>query len=356
MLRLRPEVEQCHPSLSGAVGSLLALDFEELQLDALDAATAAFTQLEKTPSLEPRIRYRLAVQFCFSCLLEADKALLIHEDLEEYIGKLGRQVAATVVEDRPPPGERNRPVDQQREAALASVIAEATTTSPNDHRPRILTLPTGLGKTRCAAAWAFHLRARQEANGEPRPKIFVVLPFLSVIEQTARVYREELLELPVGAPANDAIRLQVSDIDSQRMMLRVLGGKGNKDRFTLLSERLLSELRAYWRRFRPQPWLFPGQDPNLPMDDETARGIFRQAKARAKIHKRGGIHLLRHSFATHLLEAGVDLRTIQIVMGHASIASTAHYLHLTRKILDSTQCPLDLLDLSGCPGSERVSQ
>src|SRR2546425_7150599 len=128
------------------------------------------------------------------------------------------------------------------------------------------------------------------------------------------------------------------------MLLRVSNGKGNKDRFTLLSNHLLTELRAYWRQFRPQPWLFPGRDGKRPMDDETARAIFMQAKTRAGIHKRGSIHVLRHSFATHLLEAGVDLRTIQILMGHASIASTVRYLQLTRKMLGNTMSPLDLLD------------
>ena len=126
------------------------------------------------------------------------------------------------------------------------------------------------------------------------------------------------------------IRLQVTDIDSQRMMLRVSDGKGNKDRFTPLSPRVLSELRSYWRVHRPRPWLFPGRDPGRPMDGETARAIFAQAKTKAGIRKRGSMHLLRHSFATHLLEAGVDLRTIQILLGHASITSTVRYLHLTR--------------------------
>jgi site-specific recombinase XerD len=101
---------------------------------------------------------------------------------------------------------------------------------------------------------------------------------------------------------------------------------------------------------RPRLWLFPGRDPERPMSDETARAIFRRAKTKAGIHKRGSIHMLRHSFATHLLEARVDLPTIQMLLGHSSITSTAHYLHLTRKTLDRTQNPLDLLDLSQPPG------
>ena len=153
-----------------------------------------------------------------------------------------------------------------------------------------------------------------------------------------------------GLRVSEVVRLQIADIDSQRMMLRILCAKGNKDRYTLLSARLLSELRAYWSLFRPQQWLFPGRDPKVPMNTETARAIFLQAKTQAGIHKRGSIHVLRHSFATHLLEAGVDLHTIQILMGHASITSTERYLHLTRKTLASTHSPLDLLDLSQLPG------
>jgi integrase/recombinase XerD len=157
-----------------------------------------------------------------------------------------------------------------------------------------------------------------------------------------------------GLRVSEVIRLQVTDIDSQRRMIRVARGKRNKDRYTLLSARLLDELRAYWKIDRPRPWLFPARDPQRPMSDETARAIFNQAKAKADIHKGGSIHVLRHSFATHLLEAHVDLRTIQILMGHSSITSTAHYLHLTRKTLDKTQNPLDLLDLSQLPAFQEV--
>jgi site-specific recombinase XerD len=157
-----------------------------------------------------------------------------------------------------------------------------------------------------------------------------------------------------GLRVSEVIRLQVTDIDSQRRMIRVAHGKRDKDRYTLLSERLLTELRTYWKAERPRPWLFPGKNPQRPMDDNTAREIFHQAKAKAGIHKAGSIHVLRHSFATHLLEAGVDLRTIQILLGHSSITSTVYYLHLTRKKLDATQNPLDLLDLSQLPACAEV--
>ena len=150
-----------------------------------------------------------------------------------------------------------------------------------------------------------------------------------------------------GLRVSEVIKLQCRDIDSQRMMIRVVAGKRAKDRYTLLSVRLLEELRAYWRAYRPVTWLFPARRPEKHFDDDKARQVFNQAKTKAGIRKAGSIHLLRHCFATHLLEAGVDLRTIQILLGHSSIDSTVWYLHVTRKKLDATQNPLDLLDLSG---------
>jgi len=148
-----------------------------------------------------------------------------------------------------------------------------------------------------------------------------------------------------GLRVSEVIRLKVTHIDSGRMMMRVEQGKGKKDRYTLLSERLLHQLRTYWKSYRPASWLFPGKKRGHHIADGTVRAVFTMAKVRAGICKKGGIHMLRHSFATHLLEADVDLRTIQLLMGHASIVSTIRYLHMTRKKLDATQNPLDLLDV-----------
>lgn len=157
-----------------------------------------------------------------------------------------------------------------------------------------------------------------------------------------------------GFRVSEVVRLRPADIDSQRMMIRIVHGKRAKDRYTLLSPRLLDELRAYWKAYRPRTWLFPGRNPERPFNDDKARTVFNQAKAKAGIRKGGSIHVLRHCFATHLLEAGVDLRTIQILMGHSSICSTVWYLHLTRKTLASTRSPLDLLDLSHLPSFAEV--
>ena len=147
-----------------------------------------------------------------------------------------------------------------------------------------------------------------------------------------------------GLRVSELVGLRVADLDSSRMMIRVRQGKGQKDRYTILSRRLLRELRLYWRSERPPMWLFPGAKPDRPMGRNTAGRIYRRAKGRAGIKKEGGIHTLRHCFATHLLEAGVDVRTIQLLMGHRSIRSTIRYVQLTRKTFDGTPSPLDLLE------------
>ena len=153
-----------------------------------------------------------------------------------------------------------------------------------------------------------------------------------------------------GLRVSEVVRLKVADIDSARRMIRVQQGKGEKDRYTILSGRLLAHLRAYWRAFRPPHWLFPARRTGRPLHPHTAGAVYRRARDKAGINKKGGIHILRHCFATHLLEAGADLRTIQILMGHSSIRTTVRYLQLTRKTLDSTPSLLDLIDVPapGC--------
>jgi site-specific recombinase XerD len=156
-----------------------------------------------------------------------------------------------------------------------------------------------------------------------------------------------------GLRVSEVVQLKITDIDSQRMMIRVEQGKANKDRYTILSERLLEELRHYWKLFRPPLWLFSSKDPDNPIHIGTAQKIYYQAKHKAEISKGKGIHTLRHCFATHLLESGEDLRTIQVLMGHASILTTMTYLQVTRKKLASTKSPLDLLDI---PRGKKLAQ
>ena len=153
-----------------------------------------------------------------------------------------------------------------------------------------------------------------------------------------------------GLRVSELVRLKVTDIHSDRMMIQVKQGKGRKDRYTLLSERLLQELRNYWKIKCPQVWLFPGKS-DSPMGRRTVQRVYTKTVSKAGIKRKGGIHTLRHCFATHLLEAGVDIRTIQLLMGHHSILSTVRYLQVTSKSLQGTKSPLDLLTV---PHSKRM--
>ena len=147
-----------------------------------------------------------------------------------------------------------------------------------------------------------------------------------------------------GLRASEVTRLRVTDIDSQRMSIRVEQGKGRKDRYVPLAPRLLEQLRAYWREQRPPHWLFPGTRIDRPMSRDGAWHIYVKARERAGITKAGGIHLLRHCFATHLLEAGTELVDIQRLLGHTSIRSTLLYLHLAQERTAATTSPLELLE------------
>lgn len=150
-----------------------------------------------------------------------------------------------------------------------------------------------------------------------------------------------------GLRVSEVCALELTDIESapDRMCIKVRQGKGGKDRYTLLSPRLLDELRAYWRCCRPQRWLFPNADGQAPLYDQTAQRIYCAARDAAGIAPEGGIHTLRHCFATHLLEAGVDLPTLQRLLGHGHVTTTMRYLHLARRRVTSTTSPLELLDL-----------
>lgn len=148
-----------------------------------------------------------------------------------------------------------------------------------------------------------------------------------------------------GLRVSEVVRLKVNDIHSERMTIRIEQGKGRKDRYTILSKRLLEELRLYWKMYRPPVWLFPSKDPNKPIHIATAQRIYYTAKKRAKIKRGKGIHMLRHCFATHMLEAGVDPRTLQVLMGHKSISTTMIYMQVTCKKLSSISSLLDLLNI-----------
>jgi integrase/recombinase XerD len=162
-----------------------------------------------------------------------------------------------------------------------------------------------------------------------------------------------------GLRRAELCRLKVADIDSERMVIHVREGKGGRDRDVLLSDKLLKILREYWRWIKPKVWLFPGMVNNwradVPIDTKVVWEAVRAAKERAGITKRVSPHTLRHSFATHMLEAGADLRTIQVLLGHAKLADTTVYLHLSRRHLQAVASPLEALDLSNA-GEAKLSR
>ena len=146
-----------------------------------------------------------------------------------------------------------------------------------------------------------------------------------------------------GLRVSEVANLKVCDIDSKRMLIRVEEGKGKKDRNAMLSSRLLELLRDWWWVGRPSTWLFPGRDPLLPVTTRQLYRVVEEAAAAAEIKTRVSPHTLRHSFATHLLEQGVDIRVIQVLLGHAKLDSTARYAHVASKVLREVTSPLDRL-------------
>jgi integrase/recombinase XerD len=134
-----------------------------------------------------------------------------------------------------------------------------------------------------------------------------------------------------------------TDIDSRRMVIRVVQGKGQKDRYVMLSARLLEILRSYYKAVRPKDWLFPGSQPGQPITKDAVEEACRKAHRASGLAKPVTPHSLRHAFAVHLLESGTDVRTIQLLLGHRSLATTAHYLRIATNKVCSTSSPLDLL-------------
>lgn len=168
-----------------------------------------------------------------------------------------------------------------------------------------------------------------------------------------------LLEVAYGCGLrlNELLHLQVTDIDSARMVIHVRQGKGAKDRLVPLSLRLLEELRAYWRLYRPRTWLFPGHRADGTMSGSNIQRRFSRLVKQVGLSKHCSMHTLRHSYATHLLEAGVDVLTLKALLGHSSLQTTARYLHVSTQRLQQTPSLLDLLALprpTVAPASPRV--
>lgn len=187
----------------------------------------------------------------------------------------------------------------------------------------------------------------------PRPKKPEKLPsvlaeeeIVRLVKNTANPKHQALLmtAYAAGLRVSELVVLKLVDIDSKRMMIHIHGGKGKKDRMVPLSRRLLESLRAYVRAYRPTLYLFEGEKKGVPYSTRSAQEVLRQAKERAGIKKSGSIHSLRHSYATHLLECGTDIRYIQAFLGHKSVATTMIYTHVSQLKIESIQSPLDKLD------------
>ncbi len=146
---------------------------------------------------------------------------------------------------------------------------------------------------------------------------------------------------------SEVLRLKVSDIDSDRMLVRINRGKGNKDRYSILANSTLELLRKYYKKYKPRDILFPGYYADYPISASTIQSIFKTAMKRAGIKKKACFHSLRHSFATHLLEQGTNLRLIQQLLGHTSMRTTSTYLHVARLDHSTVVSPGDTLNLSG---------
>jgi len=201
----------------------------------------------------------------------------------------------------------------------------------------------------------------------PYPKHPQKLPAVLTQQEVARMidathnplHRVVVMTLyATGLRRLELTHLKVADIDAARMVIHVRGGKGRKDRDIMLSPKLLEALRQYWRslKHKPKEWLFPGggrahDNLETPMTDKVVWHAVQQAAKRAGIEKRIHPHTLRHSFATHLLETGVDLRTIQLLLGHSDLKATTVYLHLSHRHLQATASPLDALPLGNSPSA-----
>ena len=193
----------------------------------------------------------------------------------------------------------------------------------------------------------------------PYPKVRRKLPNILSLEEVTRLinassslFQRTLLMVLYGTGMRRAelARLKIADIDSQRMVIHVVDGKGHKDRDLPLSPVLLETLRAYWRWLKPRTYLFPSRmhrDCEQPISDKVIWLACSNAGKKAGIRKRSNPHLIRHSWATHLLEAGTDLRTIQLLLGHEDLETTARYLHLSQKHLNQVANPIEELKLAG---------
>ena len=178
------------------------------------------------------------------------------------------------------------------------------------------------------------------------------LPVVLSVEEVERFFEKVgtlkhravlMLCYGAGLRISEAVKIRIADIDSDRMLIRVVEGKGRKDRYVAMPKRLLKVLRSYWRAERPKDHLFPSWREGRPISTSSVALACRNAATRARIHKRVTAHTLRHSFATHLMEQGTDTRVIQVLLGHSSIETTARYARVSTAVIGATTSPLDTL-------------
>jgi integrase/recombinase XerD len=186
---------------------------------------------------------------------------------------------------------------------------------------------------------------------KPMPSVLSPEEVALLIESAPAGRDRLLLQIAYGCGLrlSELLSLQVGDIDSARMVIHVRQGKGGKPRLVPMSLRLLQELRAYWRMCRPRVHLFPGKKPDQPITNGNVQRTFRRIAKRAGLPKPCSMHTLRHSYATHLLEAGVDVLTLKVLLGHRSLQTTALYLHVSTQRLRQTPSLLDLLVVPQAP-------
>ena len=229
-------------------------------------------------------------------------------------------------------------------------------------------LAVGSVENHIAALRFFYIRTLKRPGFReflPYPRVQRKLPVIlskeeitCLINSCDSLFQRTLLMVlyGTGMRRSEVARLKISDIDSQRMIVRVVNGKWGKDRDLPLNQALLEALRAYWRWLKPRTYLFPSRmhrDKEQPITDKAVWWACNQAARKAGIRKRVSPHLIRHSWATHLLEAGTDLRTIQLLLGHEDLETTAKYLHLSQKHLHQVSNPLEELKLSDVEQSRR---
>jgi len=196
------------------------------------------------------------------------------------------------------------------------------------------------------------LQRRWNVDRIPYPKVERKLPVVlssvevkRIFDQVSNLKHRAILmtAYSAGLRISEAVNLKVSDIDSSRMQIRVDQGKGKRDRYTLLSKTLLENLQRYYKIYRPREWLFPGRSYEKPISTKVIQIAFRCARKKSGIKKPASVHTLRHSFATHLLESGVDIFILQRLLGHSRLSTTSKYIHIQRSNLKAITSPLDLM-------------